>query len=93
MNWEIPTTKNHPPFNQVILGLQLPNKVKLVKLDRIDKTGLVFVAASENPLISEFASIFGGLSKTINDLELNESIKIDQFCIIELPVKTTKTNK
>lgn len=94
MNWKIPTTTQHPPFKQMVLGLQFPNKVELVKLDRIDETGPVFVSARGRGLLAEFADIFGGASPA-TDIISKEVVKIDMYFEIELPRegKTAESKK
>ena len=82
MKWIVPTPQNHPPFKQIVLGLRKPNMIKLVKLDRIDENGPVFVDAES---VAETAnSIFG------NVFTLSNQVNIDQYCIIELPKEDAK---
>jgi hypothetical protein len=82
MNWQKPSINNYPPFKQIVLGLQLPNKVDLVKLDRIDESGPVFQRVQGRGLLSEFADLLGNDDSIIS---VKESTKIDMYCIIELP--------
>ena len=89
MNWKKPSLENHPPFKKIVVGLQFPNKVELVKLDRIDENGPIFVAARSRGILSEFADIFGGEIK--GEILSREEVKIDMYCEIELPVEATKT--
>lgn len=82
MNWIKPTTEKYPQFKKIVLGLQLPNKVELVKLDRIDENGPVFVRAYGRGLVSEFAAIFSGSDfETAN----KEHVKVDMYAEIDLP--------
>lgn len=84
MNWKKPSTTEHPPFKQIVLGLQLPNKIELVKLDRIDETGPVFQRVSRGGLLSDFIDIFG-LSNSDIKGSITEAVKIDMYSEIELP--------
>ena len=82
MNWIAPTPQKHPPFKQIVLGLKRPNSIRLVKLDRIDENGPVFVDAES---VTETAnSIFG------NVFTLSNQVNIDLYCIIELPKEEEK---
>ena len=92
MNWKKPSTTEHPPFKQMVLGLQFPNKVELVKLDRIDETGPVFVSARGRGLLAEFADIFGGASPA-TDIISKEVVKIDMYFEIELPKEAKAETK
>ena len=66
MNWKKPSPTEHPPFKQIVLGLQFPNKIELVKLNHIDENGPVFHRAYGRGIISDFASIFWGGTETLN---------------------------
>jgi hypothetical protein len=91
MNWKKPSNEQYPPFKKIVLGLQLPNKIELVKLDRIDESGPVFHRAYGRGLLGEFISIFGNdeMSTTVR-----ESVKIDMYAEIDLPaVKEEKKAK
>lgn len=46
VTWKKVDSKNFPDFNKPVIGLQLPDKLVMVKLLRIDETGPVFVEAS-----------------------------------------------
>jgi hypothetical protein len=46
VTWKKVDSKNFPDFNKSVIGLQLPDKLIMVKLLRIDETGPVFVEAS-----------------------------------------------
>jgi hypothetical protein len=88
MNWIKPTTEKYPQFKKIVLGLQLPNKVELVKLDRIDENGPVFVRAYGRGLVSEFAAIFSGSDfETAN----KENVKVDMYAEITLPEVSEKS--
>lgn len=89
MNWKKPTLTNHPPFKQMVIGLQLPNKVELVKLDRIDENGPVFVSARGRGLLSEFVNIFGNNSE--GEIFTKEVVKIDMYFEIELPEESKQS--
>ena len=88
MNWKkVPTdlaaggeglTKGMPAFKKILLGLKLPNEVSLVKLDRIDENGLVFVDAGSG---TSSTGMFFDLVK------VQTQINIDYFCEIELPIE------
>ena len=78
-NWKVPSKSQHPTFNTIVLGLQLPNKVCLVKLARIDETGLVFTKPSENELTGIFDSLLGKESGIkidyYTEIKLNETVR------------------
>ena len=84
MNWKKPSSTVHPPVKHIVLGLQFPNAVELVKLDRIDETGPVFQKIGRTAL-SDFADIFS--STVVTDIERNvvQQVKIDMYCEIEIP--------
>lgn len=82
MNWKKPSNETYPPFKKIVLGLQLPNKIELVKLDRIDENGPVFHRAYGRGLLGEFVSIFGNDEMSTS---VRESVKIDMYAEIELP--------
>jgi len=65
--------ENVPPFKKIMLGLQLPNKIALVQLDRIDETGLVFTKVENS-----FTGLFSGM------LNASISVNIDYFAEIDL---------
>lgn len=90
MNWKKPSNEQHPPFKKLVLGLQLPNKVELVKLDRIDENGPVFHRAYSRGLLGEFISIFSNdeLGSTVK-----EAVQIDMYAEIELPKEEKKADK
>ena len=73
MNWKKPSMENVPPFKKILLGLQLPNKIALVQLDRIDETGLVFTKVENS-----FTGLFSGM------LNASISVNIDYFSEIDL---------
>jgi len=73
MNWKKPSMENVPPFKKIMLGLQLPNKIALVQLDRIDETGLVFTKVENS-----FTGLFSGM------LNASISVNIDYFAEIDL---------
>ena len=73
MNWKKPSMENVPPFKKILLGLQLPNKIALVQLDRIDETGLVFTKVDNS-----FTGLFSGM------LNASISVNIDYFAEIDL---------
>jgi hypothetical protein len=49
IKWRKPQFEKNPPFGKILLGLQFPDKISLVKLNKIDETGSVFVRADYNP--------------------------------------------
>lgn len=73
MNWKKPSMENVPPFKKIMLGLQLPNKIALVQLDRIDETGLVFTKVDNS-----FTGLFSGM------LNASISVNIDYYAGIDL---------
>ena len=83
MNWITPTTEKHPPFKQIVLGFKKPNQVSLVKLAKIDETGLVFAKAES--VEKEISSLVGAL------FSIETSIDIDMYAEIELPKNSEKS--
>ena len=81
MNWKKPSMENVPPFKKIMLGLQLPNKIALVQLDRIDETGLVFTKVENS-----FTGLFSGM------LNASISVNIDYFSEIDLSSIEESTN-
>lgn len=75
MKWNKPTLDCMPKFKEIVLGFQFPDKIQLVKLDRVDESGLVFMDANELTLGSIFRS--------------QTQVNIDMWAEIEIPdVKT-----
>ena len=79
MNWKKPGANQHPPFKKIVLGMKFPDMVELVKLDRIDETGPVFVSARKGLLTEMVNMIF-----TTNNAP-DMKIDIDMYCEFELP--------
>ena len=72
-------TQDLPEFKKILLGLKLPNEVSLVKLDRIDENGLVFIQARSG------GDLTTGLF--FDAIKIQTQVKIDYFCEIELPIE------
>jgi len=90
MKWIKPSAEKYPPFKKIVLGLQLPNRVELVKLDRIDENGPVFHRAYGRGLLEEFISIF---EKEENVTTSREVVKVDMYAEIILPEIAKQTSK
>jgi hypothetical protein len=68
-----------PPFGKILIGLQLPDTVILVKLVKIDETGSVFVRADLNPE-ETLVNIFSGNT---------QAVKVDMVGEFTLPQTET----
>lgn len=88
MNWTKPSNTQYPAFKKVVLGLQLPNRVSLVKLDRIDESGPVFHRAASRSLLDEvFLTLFSDEKTNMGESTsiLATEVNIDMYAEIELP--------